>query len=75
MYYRGRGTIQNYRQALHWYQKAAEQGDSDAQIILALMYGEGQGIKRNFPQAEYWLKKAAAQGNPVAQKILQELSK
>ena len=41
MYSEGKGVTQNYSQAAHWYQKAAEQGNEDAQkacIRLGINY-------------------------------------
>ena len=31
-------------EAVHWYREAAEQGDSDAQFRLGLMYAKGRGV-------------------------------
>ncbi|MBQ7733902.1 MAG: SEL1-like repeat protein [Synergistaceae bacterium] len=34
MYYFGRGVAKNYSEAVKWFRKAAEQGDTDAQNAL-----------------------------------------
>ncbi|MFO0485271.1 MAG: tetratricopeptide repeat protein [Sphingobacteriia bacterium] len=48
---------QDYSQAAHWYQKAAEQGDSDAQYDLGLLYQEGKVAPPETPQAFRWVAK------------------
>lgn len=52
------------------YLNAAEQGDSKAQLDLALAYANGNGIAKDEAQAALWLRKAAEQGNAVAEDIL-----
>jgi len=41
MYSLGQGVPQGYAQAAMWYQKAADQGNTDAQTDLGLMYERG----------------------------------
>ena len=41
-------------QAVHWYTKAAEQGNEWAQYNLGLMYAEGRGVEEDDAQAVYW---------------------
>lgn len=38
MYYEGTGVAQNYNEAFKWYQKAADNGVTDAYIWLGVMY-------------------------------------
>jgi hypothetical protein len=45
----------------------AEQGDVEAQLILAARYANGVGVERDMPKAAEWYRKAAEQGNAVAQ--------
>ncbi len=52
------------------YQKAAEQGDVNAQSILGAMYYEGKGVQKNYAKAFEWFEKAAKQGDADAQNIL-----
>lgn len=70
MYFEGQWVNQDYQQAAHWYQLAAEQGDDNAQFRLGTMYHEGQGFSQNYGQAAYWYQKAAVQGNSNAQAFL-----
>ncbi|WP_415668886.1 tetratricopeptide repeat protein, partial [Vibrio rarus] len=44
MYNTGEGVLQDYKLAVKWYTKAAEQGVAEAQYNLALMYYNGQGV-------------------------------
>ena len=46
---------------------SAEQGDTIAQLNLAVMYKYGTGINEDFSQAVLWYKKAAEQGDTKAQ--------
>ena len=66
-YYYGKGTGKNLKQALYWYEKAAEQGDVMAQRAVGAMYELGQGTGKDGVKAAYWYEKAAAQGLARAQ--------
>lgn len=44
MYENGRGLAQDDRQAVAWYQKAADQCLALAQYNLDVMYKEGRGV-------------------------------
>jgi len=48
-------------------QKAAAQGNANAQNNLGLMYANGRGVKQDYAQAFAWYQKAAAQGHAIAQ--------
>jgi len=67
MYNNGQGVIQDYKEAVKWYTKAAEQGNVDAQYNLGLMYNNGQGVIQDYKEAVKWYTKAAEQGNVDAQ--------
>ncbi len=47
--------------------KDAEQGDSDAQYNLALMYFLGEAISLDYKEAFRWFRASAMQGNSSAQ--------
>ena len=49
------------------YQESAENGNSDAQYKLGLLYLTGNGALQDFAEAAKWLKLAADQGYPLAQ--------
>ncbi len=58
---------QDYAQAIKWFTKAAEQGNTKAQQLVALMYKKGQGVKQDYAQTVKWFTKAAEQGDADAQ--------
>jgi hypothetical protein len=49
------------------YQESAENGNSDAQYKLGLLYLTGNGALQDFTEAAKWLKLAAEQGYALAQ--------
>lgn len=54
-------------------QKAAEQGNADAQAQLGEMYLKGEGVPRNYEAALSWYNKAAQRGSDYAQFKLGEM--
>ena len=68
MYANGRGVPQDYKQAVKWYTKAAEQGNAKAQYNLGVMYAKGQGVPQDNVYAHMWFNLAAANGNEPASK-------
>jgi TPR repeat protein len=53
----------NREEALKWYQKAAEQGNTDGQHAVGIAYVTGdQGVKQDYAEAIKWFTKAADQG-------------
>jgi TPR repeat protein len=59
-----------YKQAVEWYQKGANQGYALAQANLGYMYDKGLGVTKDYAKAVEWYQKAANQGNATAQKNL-----
>lgn len=58
-YYEGKaGLQQNYVEALRWYGKAAELGDSTAAILIARMYDGGIGTEKDPAKATHWSRAA-----------------
>jgi TPR repeat protein len=60
----------DYEQAAAWYRRAADQGNTAAQVHLADFYRDGRGVARNMAQAAAWYRKAADQGDAGAQGTL-----
>ena len=58
---------QDYWMARIMYEKAAAQGNADAQYNLGLLYRDGNHVPQDYVQARQWFEKAAAQGNANAQ--------
>ena len=55
-------------------QKAADQGNADAQNNLGRLYATGQGMPKDLGKAAELFQKAADQGNEIATTILKRLS-
>jgi TPR repeat protein len=70
MYANGQGVGRDYKAAVRWFQKAAEQGNADAQIMLGNLYGNGRGVPLDYEAAVSWWRKAAEQGDASAQDAL-----
>ena len=66
MYDKGQGVIQDYKQSVKWYRKAAEQGNVRAQYNLAIMYRKGRGVIQSNNNSYIWNAIAAANGNERA---------
>lgn len=62
-YYYGNGVVQNYDEAVKWYEKAAQMGHQEAQCDLGNCYYYGEGLPENYERSVYWYEKAAEQGN------------
>ena len=62
MYYFGDGISQDYKQAFHWFSRAAEQRQVDAQHCLGLMYHLGYGISKDYIHAFAWVNLAVNNG-------------
>ena len=56
-----------YKEALNWYRKSAEQGNSAAQHNLGIMYRNGEGVKQDYIEALKWYRLSAEQENSGAQ--------
>ncbi len=61
----------DYRKALHWYEKAAVQGFAEAQCHLGMLYADGIGIPQDYEKARYWLEQAADQGEKDIDGLMQ----
>ena len=57
----------DYEKALSILKPLAEQGDSQAQVTLGLMYDFGRGVRKDATEAIEWYIKAAEQGISVVQ--------
>ena len=53
-------------QAIFWYDKAANEGDTKAMFNLARMYIERGGSEMDYQQAMKWFQKAADSGDAKA---------
>lgn len=65
--------MQQYKEALGLFARAAESGNPEAQYQLGNMYLQGRGTKKNLEQARHWFSQAADQAHPGAQYGLAQL--
>lgn len=68
MYESGEGTTADQKEALRWYEAAANQGHSKAQNYTGVAYKKGTGTEVNVEKAVYWYKKSAMGGYAPAQR-------
>ena len=61
-----------WQEAVEWYRRAAENGNSGAQFELAECYYNGDGVEENKEEAVKWYHKAAEKGRSDAQFELAE---
>ncbi len=59
----GKGTQQNFPEAIVWYQKSASQGFAQSQYRLGTLYERGLGVKADLARAQMWYQRAAEQGH------------
>ena len=57
------GAIQDGKQAVYWYIKAAEGGSGKAMFNLGGMYSKGYGVPVNKEEGFSWMMRAAQSGN------------
>lgn len=58
-------SVQNSTNAIRWLQLSAENGNTEAMIVLGRLSRSGVGLLQNYDQASKWIQTAAARGNPV----------
>lgn len=75
IYDEGKGVDEDDAEAVRWYRRGAELGNSYAQSNLGLMYKCGTGVSQDFDEAMRWFRKAADQGHEKAKKHLADLQK
>jgi len=63
----------SYMQALPFCLDAANEGNSQAQYVLGIMYSDGLGVKKATDKAIMWLQKAAKQAHAAASYKLKRL--
>jgi localization factor PodJL len=59
----GKGTGQNYAEALRWYQRSAAKGFAQAQYRVGTLYERGLGVAKDLERAKVWYSRAAENGN------------
>ncbi len=54
------------REAIAWYERAAQSGDATAMYLLAKHYERGRGVTTDMTKAGFWYKRAADSGHEAA---------
>jgi localization factor PodJL len=70
----GKGTSQNFQEAMRWYQRSAGRGFAQAQYRLGTLYERGLGAPADLGRARTWYQRAADGGNVKAMHNLAVLS-
>lgn len=70
MKYFGLGTEKDEKEAFHMWQKAATQGNPNAQYDLGIMYARGEFVATNVVLAMQWLRTASSNGNARASFVI-----
>lgn len=72
-YKNGIGTSKNYKEALKWFYKGAEEGSvhfvscaPECMFYIGLFFSYGMGVQQDSKQAVYWYRKSAELGHPTA---------
>jgi uncharacterized protein len=63
-------TSSEHVEAVRWYRFSAENGVSQAQFVLGLLYHHGRGVEEDFAEAIKWYRHAADQDHGPAQREL-----
>ena len=58
---------QDYIKAMEWFEKAAANGNANAQTLIGHMYVNGLGVKPDYAKAIEWYEKAAVNGDATSQ--------
>lgn len=67
MYLRGEGVEQSFANALTWFKRGIENGDSLCQHEMGLMYLHGYGVPKDAYRASSYFKAAAEQDLPASE--------
>lgn len=72
IYQDGRGVAPNDPQAIYWFTKAANNGNSDAMLSLGVASLYGKGVPKDNQTACSWFVKAKLAKNPYASDFYQQ---
>ena len=63
LYVQGPPQKRNYKAAVEWLTKAAEQGFVEAMNDIGIYYAEGTVVEQDAKEAFFWFEKASIEGN------------
>ena len=73
MYEQGKGVPKDYKEAVKWFTKAAEQGLADAQSMVGVCHADGLGVAKNPIEGYAWYNIAIANGDEDAEEWIKEI--
>ena len=71
----GIGVVRDEKQAIAWFQKAADQGNLWAMRNLGNLYEKGLGVAKDCKTATAWYAKAAVSNHTDAKTLLSALAR
>ncbi|MBV9623117.1 MAG: sel1 repeat family protein [Acidobacteria bacterium] len=69
-YATGEGVKQDYREAMRWFLRSAEQGETRAQAKVAAWFWAGRGAPQDYSKAYFWGLVAQAGGDETGRTIV-----
>jgi uncharacterized protein len=63
LYSKGDGVAQDYVEARHWYERAADAGNARANLELGTYYEYGRGVAVDYAEARRWYEKGVTAGD------------
>lgn len=74
-FYLGKSLLnaRQYKEGAYWSEKAARQGNVDAQFNMALLYKDGLGVKQDVGYMYFWFNVAARNGNEKSQMVMKKM--
>jgi len=66
-------TRVDLKEAARWFRRGADQGSTDSQNALGVLYEDGSGVEQDSEKAVKWYRKAAEQGDALAQTNLGQM--
>ena len=69
----GESIFADAKQAAYWYQKSADQGNTDAMCNLSSCYEDGYGVSKDIEKARFWYQKAVDSGDKFAAAFIDEV--
>ena len=73
IYLEGNGVEKDINQAMEWFSKSAEHGDTESMLNIGDLYAKGEEIEKNMAKAKGWYQKALKAGDEDAQDRLDSL--
>jgi TPR repeat protein len=73
-YHNGEEVQQDDAKAMRWFERAADQGQIEAQSHLGAYYWAGRGVPEDLYKAYFWSAIATAQGDEISKARLEGLA-